>query len=475
VTLAGAPRQLAGDVARDSASAPRSHGPAVPSAQAQRIPNATALLAAESKVRAAADEAELVHLVANELRKLAGARQVIVVRSSEPGNAWVRCVSSLATVDRGTPFVLWIEGMLRSILADPASAAGAMFQLPAFVDGEASETRTYPFRHFIWQPMRLASGEAFAGVLLARELPWSEQDAKVVAREAAAFGNAWLALYGGQKLRPARTSRRWWRLAGALAIGALCILPVPLTVLAPAEIVPRNPQRVTAPIDGIIKDILADPNSIVTVGQPILHFDDTTLRSRLQIAEQEVSLARAKYDRASQAAFGDDKARHELAIARAELAIKSAERDYSVELLRRSVLTAARDGVLLYADKAQLIGRPIKTGERLMQIATPDELAVRIELPVADAIILDRKARVRLFLDAKPLTPISAMLTSEAYHAEPNSTQQLVYRLHGDFADSPDGVRLGSRGTAQLSGSTVPLIYFLLRRPISTLRQTLGI
>jgi hypothetical protein len=195
----------------------------------------------------------------------------------------------------------------------------------------------------------------------------------------------------------------------------------------------------------------------------------------LQIAEQDVALARAKYDRASQAAFGDDKARHELAIARAELAIKSAERDYSADLLKRSVLTAARDGVLLYADKAQLIGRPIKTGERLMQIATPEDLAVRVELPVADAIILDRNARVRLFLDAKPLTPIGAKLTSEAYHAEPNSTQQLVYRLQADFAAPPHAVRLGSRGTAQLSGSTVPLIFFLLRRPISTLRQTLGL
>ena len=34
--------------------------------------------------------------------------------------------------------------------------------------------------------------------------------------------------------------------------------------------------------------------------------------------------------------------------------------------------------------------------------------------------------------------------------------------------------RIGARGTAQVFGATVPLAFFLLRRPIAFARQTLG-
>ena len=66
-------------------------------------------------------------------------------------------------------------------------------------------------------------------------------------------------------------------------------------------------------------------------------------------------------------------------------------------------------------------------------------------------------------------------LASEGYQAVVSSTQQLVYRLNADIDPAARGLRIGSRGTAQLQGARVPLLFYLLRRPISAARQYIGL
>ena len=75
---------------------PSSSGPerSVAADQAAQFGAAT-LLAVESKVRAAKDETELLHLIVNELRKLVAGRQCILVRASTQGKLEVACISSL--------------------------------------------------------------------------------------------------------------------------------------------------------------------------------------------------------------------------------------------------------------------------------------------------------------------------------------------------------------------------------------------
>ncbi|MEZ5925847.1 MAG: HlyD family efflux transporter periplasmic adaptor subunit [Hyphomicrobiaceae bacterium] len=442
--------------------------------QAAQI-GAAALLAMESKVRAARNETELAHLIVNELRKLVGGRQAILFRQRAGGVFKVVCVSSLVLADKDTPFLRWLEGMAAEIVRERGNRESIAFELPAFVDKDAAETRGYPFTHVIWQPLELVSGGTFAALLIARERPWTEQDRRVIIREAGVLGSFWQAMSGQAALLPKRRFPPWVRLAAGATLIALSLVPVPMTTLAPVEIVARSPQRVTAPIDGIIEDILVDPNRPVVAGQPLLRFDQTSLRNKAKIAEQERLLAQARVDRASHAAFVDETARHDMALAQAELDLRQAESDYAADLLARSVIVADRDGVLIYADKDRWIGRPVRTGERIMEIVDPTEIAAKIEVPVADAIVLAKGAHVRLFLDANPLTVIPAHLVSEGYHAEPSSTQQLVYRLLALVDAESAELRIGARGTAQLQGDTVPLIFYLLRRPISWLRQRVGL
>ena len=121
-------------------------------------------------------------------------------------------------------------------------------------------------------------------------------------------------------------------------------------------------------------------------------------------------------------------------------------------------------------------GKPLPVGEKVMLIADPAAVELKIDLPVADSVVLAPGTRVKAFIDADPLHPIEAAVVHIDYQAKLSDTGVAAYRMIaalGDQAAAPP--QLGVRGTAQLYGPTAPLAVFLLRRPLSTLRQWAGL
>ncbi|MEM1318446.1 MAG: HlyD family secretion protein, partial [Pseudomonadota bacterium] len=196
-------------------------------------------------------------------------------------------------------------------------------------------------------------------------------------------------------------------------------------------------------------------------------------RNRLQLAGQAVGVAEARYDQSLRTSFADSTAKRELSIAKSELNLKAGEYDYASELMKKTEVSAARDGLVLFADKDSWTGRPVSTGERIMRIADPNSVEIAIDLPVADAIVLEEGARVQLYLDSAPLKPVEATLTSASFHAQPNGDNVLSYNVRADFAEG-DRPRIGLRGTAKVYGERVTLAYYLFRKPLSAIRQWTG-
>ena len=170
------------------------------------------------------------------------------------------------------------------------------------------------------------------------------------------------------------------------------------------------------------------------------------------------------------------KSRHDLGIARAELALRTAERNFARDMFEKSVIVAPNAGVALFGDRKDLIGRPLATGDRLMEIADPHLVELRIDLPVSDALVLEPGARVKAFLDSDPLHPREAVVMRFDYQARLNETRMAVVRVTAELGEQEKDIpRLGVRGTAQIYGAVQPLILVLLRRPLSAIRQGLGI
>jgi multidrug resistance efflux pump len=434
-----------------------------------------ALLAIEAQAREAATEAELLALIANETRKLARAQQIFV-SSAKPGGMVVAAVSGVPTVDRTSPLIQWIERISGQLSADDAVAAVREFNLRAYAEKRDPTANSYPLPEALWAPFRRRNGSIFGGMLLTREGPWTERDEVVVQRLAATFAHSWESLTNASPLLWRFNAGRHAALLSAILAAILMIFPVSMTTLAPAEVAPFRPHIVSAPIDGVIDSIPAEPNSHVKKGQVLLRFADTTLRNRLEVAEREVMVSDARLKTTTQIAFSDVRGKHDLAVARAELALKTAERDYARDLLSKTVIAADHDGFVIFGDKNEMVGRPVAVGERLMELANPANIEFKIDVPVADAIILGGGARVKVFLDSDPLHSLEGHVVRSDYVARINDGTQLSYRVIAAMNPNSLGVpRLGARGTAQIYGNRVPLVFYLLRRPFSTLRQWTGL
>jgi hypothetical protein len=160
---------------------------------------------------------------------------------------------------------------------------------------------------------------------------------------------------------------------------------------------------------------------------------------------------------------------------KAEVELRETERDYAHERLTKVEVKAGRAGLLLYTDKSDWIGKPVVVGQRIMELANPQQLEVRIDLPVEDAIVLREGASVTLFLNANPFSSVPATVSHASYHAEvlPNNT--LTYRVTAQLGQGSSELRIGWQGSAKIYGERVMLFTYLFRRPISAIRPWISL
>ena len=434
------------------------------------------LLRVEAEVRETANLRELRILMANETRKLTRARQIFVVEFSARQRPKVVAVSSAPATEPNAPLNQSVEKLITSLANDAGLDDIVELRAEAYKDQSIGMFENYPLRELLWLPLKTNTGKVFAGLLQARDIPWTERDQIVSQRLAKTYAHAWCALTGLRDPRQKRLTARRLTFAAIAAIGLALIIPVPMSALAPAEIVAQSPTVVTAPIDGVVDNVLVDPNTTVAAGQPLFSFVDTKLRNDFEVADRQVNVAQAKLKRANQLAFQDMRGRHELGIARAELALRVAERDYARDLLDKTVVRADRPGIAMFRDKKDMVGKPVTVGERLMELADPQQIALRIDMPVVDGQLLKPNADTKVFLDSQPLTPINGRIIQADYQARPVDGSGMAFRalarLDNDGRALP---RLGVRGTAQVYGENVPLALYLFRRPLTAVRQWLGL
>lgn len=434
---------------------------------------ANALLNLEREARRSQSEAELGYLMVNGSRVAVQYRQAMLLLRSGPNKQRVVSVSSLSAVDRNSTFIRWIERLVARRVGDGGREKVLSFDARRDAKTGDPDASAYPFAHMALLPLQLRDGTVFAHLLFTREAEWDERSLVAAARLCETFSHAWEALVGPKKAKRKLRSRQALGFAVAATVLLAGFIPMPLSVLAPARVAPADAYVVAAPMDGVIETIEISPNTRVKAGDLLFRYSDTDLRNRLQLAGQAVSVAEARYDQSLRTSFSDSRAKRELSIAKSELNLKAGEYDYASELMKKTVVGAPRDGLVLFSDKDTWTGRPVATGERIMRIADPNSVEIAIDLPVADAIVLEEGARVQLYLDSNPLKPVEGKLTSASFHAQPNGDNVLSYNVRADFTEA-DRPRIGLRGTAKVYGERVTLAYYLFRKPLSAIRQWTG-
>lgn len=440
-----------------------------PSASVQGL---LGLLQLGQRVRAATDMQELGFVAVNETRAVLAYRQAALWLD---GNAsQVAAVSGVPQVDPGAPYVQWLTRLFRTLVPVPVPRTVDAAMLPPLLAEEWGS----------WLPAQVLAlplphpGDGPRGVLLlAREQPWRDEELALAGELGALLGHALFALRPRERLwrrgwSLLRRRKLWWRVALGLLVA--CAIPVRLSALAPAEVSPVDPFVVRAPLDGVIDQLKVVPNQPVQAGALLFDLDATTLRSRYASARKAYEAAEEEYRQSAQQAVTDDKSKLQMAERRGDLQQKSVDLAYTADQLARVQVKAARDGVAVFADVNDWTGKAVVVGEKVLVLADPAKVELTGYLPVGDQIALRAGADVTFYPKASPFTAYRARIDSVAYKAAPTDEGILAYRVKAHFVDGADRPRLGLMGTARLYAGRVPLIYYVLRRPLATLRQWLG-
>ncbi|WP_297325738.1 HlyD family efflux transporter periplasmic adaptor subunit [Nitrosomonas sp.] len=435
----------------------------------------SALLQLESDARSSADLLSLHYLIVNETRRLLHYRHAFLFKTVGQRNSHFQEIraSGVTLVDRSIPKIHWMERVINDLkeknMGDQPVRVSAE-QLPEALQQDwRNMSLTYP----VWTPLKLPDGFLIGALWLERETAWSENELLLIKRLADTYAHAWGYFDKHRRFKSWLLSRNTTWALGMLFV-LLLFLPVQNTTLGPVKVIAKDPLMISAPMDGVITSILVEPNQMVTQGQTLFSYEDTNYRNEYTVAEQSLAVAQAELKRAAQGAFQSSKDNAETALLKAKMDLAVIKRNYAKEMLDRVNVIAEKDGLLLFNDKSELIGRPVTTGERLMEIAETGKLMLRIDLPVENNIDFQPGAPVKIYLDVDPLHSIAAKVTYTSFRAEIAPGDILVYRVEAELTEAAENLRIGWQGTAKIYGDSVSLFFYLFRRPLSAIRQYLG-
>lgn len=428
------------------------------------------LLQLQSRARARESVEELAFFIVNETHNLVQYRQALLWNCETQR---LQAASGLASLDSNAPFCSEFSRLCRQWQATHTQSVMLRWQdLPA--DDQQLWQDHLP-ESILWLPLKLAQGETPLVLLLARDTPWLPAERVLLEKLADAYAHAWISLHPVRRRRASSSSkRRRLIMAGAIALALLLLFPVRQSVLAPAEIVAHRPVMVRAPVAGVVDDILVRPNQQITAQQPLVRLDARELENRLESARQGFATADAQFRQAQQQALFDANSKASLAVLQSRREQAQSEMDFLQRQLERMQLTSPRDGVAIFDDASDWIGRTVSVGERIMMIADPHDVELEIQLPAADAIALEKGAEVRLFLNVAPNAVQDAQLEQIGYRAALTPDNVMAYRLRARFSQDDAQLRVGLKGTAKLYGKRTLLVVYLLRKPLATMRVWLG-
>lgn len=443
---------------------------ATPSAAHANAAALQALMTIENEALAAPDLLALKHIAVNRPRSLIKMGHILWI-TRRGKDIKIETLSSQAVLDKTTPFAQWMTRQL-----EIRARQGELDNLTQweFENSSKDTPFTYPFTKAVYAPF--SPDPQRGGLLFTRDHDFTKTDMPLFKRLARIFGMVALAMKSKKQLR-LTLSKRWTLLSAASLFALVSLIPVPMTTLAPAEIVASTPYIMTAPFDGVIDDILIPPNAVVEKDTPLIRFVDTAYRNEFILAGKEQSIAEAKLRQASLNAFISETARRDIAIAESEKSLAIARQDYARDRLSKTILSAPKSGLAIYSNPAELRGRHVSTGEAIIHIADPANIRLRLEAPLSTGETLKTDARIKLFLDNDPLNAVEANLSSASYYAQSMPNGHMAYEAYGNLrlSDNKSLPRIGTRGVAKIYGQTAPLGYWLFRRPITLIRQSIGL
>jgi multidrug efflux pump subunit AcrA (membrane-fusion protein) len=274
--------------------------------------------------------------------------------------------------------------------------------------------------------------------------------------------------------------RRWlrpalWLCLLAAVAALLAVVRVPLRVVANCEVVAKNPRLVSAPLDGVIDEVVAKPGQIVAEGDAIAVYDSRLMEEELKISRRQVEVVRAELASARARGFAESRYRGDTALLEARLEQELARLEALEVRFARRRITAPVAGTVQLDDARAWRGRPVATGQAILWLVNPADSRVKVMLPQDDRIDFDGTRPISVHLHALGGEGRAARLTYVSSFAQTGQDGIAYFPAEAEWEDGGSPPPLGLRGTASIYGQETSLGYWLFRRPLSWARRWLGV
>jgi multidrug resistance efflux pump len=273
-----------------------------------------------------------------------------------------------------------------------------------------------------------------------------------------------------------RTAQRFKNIGFLIFLAVLFagFIPVRLSVTAPAEVISQDTYVVTSPINGMIEEVLVKPNQNVSQGDILFYLDRTELRNGYNLGVQKLATARAALEKTERERLSDPSKSVEVNALKEQIKLRKLELEYYETRLDLAEIKAPRDGVVLFSDVNDILGKPVKIGTQVMKLADPDKLELLIRIPTHSIIDLEDNADVEFFLNVDPLHSHDAELRTISYQSSKDEDGLLSYKARAVIENPQDVERVGLTGTAKVYGDKTLFIINVLRRPMIAVRNLIG-
>lgn len=449
--------------------------------QAQ-IEGLATLLVLDDEIRKLNNLREFSFFATNETHRLIPYHTAYLWQSKELIDNVILAQSGTAEIDKTAPSNQWLNEKINLIKSTKKAVEIHQIDLVTQPDTENTldkfsihyKPEELP-QYLLWCPLFNKANTLNGGLIIFRETPFSESEIKMLQWLIASYQYTWAILVKTRKLPPwKKFKEKPLFISISILILGLLLFPVRVSVLGTATVVPKSPVLINAPMQGVIKSFAVSPGDAVTEGQLLITLDKSDLLSTAEVNRKDYLLTQAKLRATVNAGFNKNETNAEIPILQAQLAIDKAHLDYTYSLLAKAEIKSPIAGIVVFDSKEDWVSQPVQTGERILVVADPKLVKLKIYLPVADLIRLEVGSKGDFFLYGQ-LGTLPIQVTTLGYNAKLLPNKILAYQLSANFTNPNDTPQLGAQGTARLYGSRVPLIYYLLRRPLQAMRQTLGI
>jgi biotin carboxyl carrier protein len=409
----------------------------------------------------------------DEIRKVVSLREFGFFKKNEPFGIELLAQSGTPELDKHALINQWLKNKVTTLYATKDSKKIHQINLVE-LNAESAGSTDWPdptFPNFLlWCPLFNKADELTGGLLFLREAAFSDAEIKMIGWLIASYQYTWSTIVKHKNpLIPKLVKNKYF----IAAVVVIILFPIRLSVLGTATVVPKDPVLINAPMEGVIRSFAVVPGQQVAQGELLFTLDKTDLESNAEVSRKELMLTQAKLRTAMNQGMGNDQINAEIPILKAQQDIDSARIQYTNTLLEKAKVNSPITGIVVFESKEDWVGQPVRAGERILLVADPKKVELKIMLPIANIIELAVGGEGEFFAFGK-FQSESVKIKTLGYNAKLAPNKVLSYELRADFSDD-NREQLGTQGTVRLYGRRVPLIYYILRRPLQSIRQSLGI